>query len=140
MKQTFIYVVIVFLIGFARCSNKTDNVSTMDEWKEMDDFHLIMAEAFHPYKDSSNLIPVKNLAEEMSTLAEKWANATLPKKVDNEEVKLELQKLKVDTRALADLIKSKADNETIGSSLNALHDSFHEIMEAWHDSGEKHEH
>ncbi len=140
MKQIPIFLLIILSISFVRCSNKTDNASTTYEWKEMDSFHLIMAEAFHPYKDSANLVPVKNLAEEMAAQAEKWANAKLPAKVDNDEVKQELKKLQEDTRALAELIKSNAEDKAIGSSLNALHDSFHEIMEAWHGRDEKHEH
>jgi len=102
------------------------------EWPEMDSFHLIMAEAFHPYKDSSNLEPVKRLAEEMATEVDKWAGATLPEKVNTDEVKAQLQQLKSDTRALADKIKASAPDEEIGASLTALHDSFHSIMEAWH--------
>ena len=140
MKKVLVYLVIVLGISFVRCSHNTDNASDTDEWKEMDDFHLIMAEAFHPYKDSANLVPVKNLAEEMALQAEKWANAKLPAKVDNDEVKQELKKLQEDTRTLAELIKSNAEDNAIGSSLNALHDSFHEIMEAWHGRDEKHEH
>ena len=99
---------------------------------------MIMAEAFHPFKDSANLVPAKKMAEEMATEADKWASAPLPAKVNTEEVREELQKLKTDTRALADLIKSGAEDAAIGSSLNALHDSFHEIMEAWHGEGEEH--
>jgi hypothetical protein len=106
----------------------------------MDSFHMIMSESFHPYKDSANLEPVKRLAEEMATEAEKWSNASLPAKVDNEEMKASLQQLKNDTRSLADKIKSGASDEEIGTQLNALHDSFHAIMEAWNGGGEKHEH
>lgn len=144
MKKTLFYLLFSALVGFASCTSKTESTATTtaesDEWKEMDSFHMIMAEAFHPFKDSSNLAPVKKLAEEMATEADKWASAELPAKVNKEEVKEELQKLKTDTRALADLIKSGADDAAIGSSLNSLHDSFHEIMEAWHGGGEKHEH
>jgi hypothetical protein len=144
MKKLIVYLLIFAFAGFIGCTSKTETASTTteesDEWKEMDSFHMIMAEAFHPYKDSSNLAPVKKMAEEMAIEAEKWANASIPTKVDNKEVKEELQKLKADTRALADLIKSGADDAAIGSSLDALHDSFHEIMEAWHGGGEKHEH
>jgi hypothetical protein len=144
MKKTLIYLLLISFVGFISCTSKTETTSTTteesSEWKEMDSFHMIMAEAFHPYKDSSNLAPVKKLAEDMAAEADKWASASLPTKVDNEEVKVELQKLKTDTRALADLIKSGADDKAIGSSLDALHDSFHEIMEAWHGGGEKHEH
>jgi len=41
---------------------------------------------------------------------------------------------------LADKIKGGASDEEIGTSLKALHDSFHGIMEAWNGSGDKHEH
>jgi hypothetical protein len=144
MKKLIVYFLIFAFAGFISCTSKTETTSTTteesDEWKEMDSFHMIMAEAFHPYKDSANLAPVKKMAEEMAIEADKWASASLPKKVDNEEVKEELQKLKTDTRSLADLIKSGADDKAIGSSLDALHDSFHEIMEAWHGGDEKHEH
>jgi hypothetical protein len=143
MKSKSIYTVIIALMVLAACTSKKEAASTsqnLDEWKDMDSFHMIMAEAFHPYKDSSNLEPVKRLAEEMATEASKWAAANLPEKVNNEEVKQQLQKLKTDTRALSDLIKSGGDDNSIGTSLNSLHDSFHGIMEAWHGGEEKHEH
>jgi hypothetical protein len=145
MKKNTFYLLCFLFIGLWACTTKPETTSTTDadsdDWKDMDSFHMIMAEAFHPYKDSSNLAPVKKLAEEMAVEADKWSVAALPEKVDNEQVKESLQKLKTDTRALADLIKSGADDAAIGSSLNSLHDSFHSIMEAWHGGGkEEHEH
>lgn len=141
------YLLVLIFCGLLSCTSKTETTETTEsassdsgEWKEMDSFHMIMAEAFHPYKDSTNFAPAKKLAEEMATEAEKWAVAELPEKVNTDAVKEDLQKLKKDTRALADLIKSGADDAVIGSSLNALHDSFHSIMEAWHGGGDKHEH
>ena len=109
------------------------------EWAELDSFHLIMAEAFHPYKDSTNLEPVKRLAEEMAQEAEKWASTSLPQHVNNDEMKTKLNQLKEDTRNLSELIKGGASDDEIGTSLEALHDSFHTIMEAWNDE-ESHEH
>lgn len=144
MKSIAKIVAIGCLSLFVACSGKTKTEEVVNtesaDWKEMDSFHMIMAEAFHPYKDSSNLEPAKKLAEEMALEAEKWSAATLPSKVNSDEVKASLEKLKVDTRALADLIKSGADDQAVGASLNALHDSFHGIMEAWHGGEEKHEH
>ncbi len=143
MKTNKLLIALSFLVAVA-CSTKQQTAEAPKEetndWKEMDSFHMIMAEAFHPYKDSANLAPVKQLAEEMATEAGNWASAALPEKVNNDEVKESLQKLKADTRALADMIKTGADDAALGSSLNALHDSFHAIMEAWHGGGEKHEH
>lgn len=143
MKTIRLLIALGFLVAIA-CSTKQQTAEApkdgMNDWKEMDSFHLIMAEAFHPYKDSANLAPVKKLAEEMATEADKWASAVLPEKMNNDEVKESLQKLKSDTRALADMIKSDADDAAVGSSLNALHDSFHSIMEAWHGAKEDHQH
>jgi len=119
-------------------SNAKQNDTT--EWVEMDSFHLIMAEAFHPYKDSANLEPVKRLADELSQEAETWSTASLPERVNNDEMKAQLDQLKEDTRALLIMIKGGASDDEIGTALQALHDSFHGIMEAWHGSDHEHQH
>lgn len=124
-----------------QASEVTSETADVNEWAEMDAFHMIMAESFHPYKDSANLEPVKRLAEEMAVEAESWAAKELPSKVNNDDMKAKIQQLKSDTRSLADKIKSGASDEEIGTSLNALHDSFHTIMESWNGGGEEsHEH
>lgn len=102
------------------------------DWKEMDSFHMIMAETFHPYKDSANLDPAKTHAEHLAMEAEKWAAATLPEKVANDTVRAELEKLKTDTRTLADQVKNGSTDESIGAQLTAVHDRFHAIQEMWY--------
>jgi hypothetical protein len=147
--KTKLFLAFIWIVVLAACSKKEETQATeeiaateeVNDWAEMDSFHMIMAEAFHPFKDSANLEPVKTLAEEMATEADKWAAASLPAKVDTDEVKALLAKLKTDTRALADKVKAGATNEELGAELTALHDNFHGIMEAWHKGkGEKHEH
>ena len=148
MRNTRIFLLtLIFGIFLFACGNKDKQeaptaaeVTDADEWPEMDSFHMIMSESFHPYKDSANLEPVKRLAEEMAQEADKWAGQPLPAKVDNEEVKAKIQLLKTDTRNLADKIKAGASDEEVGVLLNSLHDSFHAIMEAWNGGGENHEH
>lgn len=120
-------------------TNTTEQADA-DEWPAMDSFHMVMAEAFHPYKDSSNLEPAKQLAEEMALEADKWASSALPEKVNTETVKSRLNQLKTDTQSLADKIKNGAPDDEIGTALKSLHDSFHAIMEAWNGAGEGHEH
>ncbi len=41
------------------CGGKHEEESDDVEWKEMDDFHMIMADVYHPLKDSNNLAPIK---------------------------------------------------------------------------------
>lgn len=114
-----------------------EHTSTND-WPEMDSFHMIMAETFHPYKDSSNLEPLKTNIEELKNEADKWASAPLPEKVNNDEMKKQVQQLEIDVEGLTELIKKGSDEE-IAKSLVALHNRFHEIQEGWYKGEEKNE-
>src|SRR5687767_3170399 len=93
-------IVFVFMAVIAvACGTKKEEAnnavaSDQKEWKEMDDFHMIMAETFHPYKDSANLEPAKTRASELVASAEKWASASLPEKVNTDEMKGKLEQLK----------------------------------------------
>lgn len=114
-----------------------DNDEAAKDWTEMDDFHMIMAEAFHPYKDSTNLAPAKAIAAEMAANASKWAEAPLPERVNNDKVKAKLQELKSGTVAFEELVKT-GDDKQIGEALTKLHDQFHEVQEAWYGGGHQH--
>ena len=110
--------------------------ATDDEWKEMDNFHMLMAEAFHPYKDSSNLQPAKAKAAELASAAEKWVSAPLPSKVDNDDTRKKLDDLKTSTAAFAETVK-KGDDKVIAEELTKVHDLFHAIQEEWYGGHEK---
>jgi hypothetical protein len=150
-KQYFLQLLMLVVIaGIVSCAKKEDHdhhesadstgSSSSEEWKQMDEFHMIMAETFHPYKDSANLEPVKTHAEHLATEAEKWAGAPLPEKVNNDEVKSKLDQLKTDTRSLADKIKAGGSDEEIAAQLTSVHDLFHKIQETWYGGGSHGEH
>ncbi len=145
MKFYIIALLWVGVVSFNSCRQKENAERTSGqndpiEWAEMDSFHTIQTEAFYPYKDSANLEPIKRLADAMAQEASAWASASLPLKVNNDAMKAQLNQLKTDTHALAEMIKGGASDEEIGTSLQALHDSFHLIMEAWNEEGQEHEH
>jgi hypothetical protein len=118
----------------------TEEKTATEEWAEMDAFHIVMAETFHPFKDSANLEPVKAQAQELIKAADAWLAAPLPEKVNNDEVKAKLQDLKTSSEALAQLVTA-GTTEQIGASLTSLHDKFHALQEAWYGAGEdKHDH
>ena len=118
------------------CSKKE---TASDEWPGMDTYHMVMAEAYHPMRDSANLAPAKANAGDLALEAENWQNGELPDKVDNDEVKAMLAQLKTDSRAFADQVKANAPDSVLSASLENLHAEFHKITEAWHGGG-KHEH
>ena len=136
--SSYTLILIVFAMIIA-CSEKKDSTATAvnsDEWPEMDEFHMMMAESFHPYKDSSNLEPAKANAADMANLAEKWTTAPLPEKVNTDEVKANLEQLKNDAAAFAQTVQA-GDTVKIGESLTSLHDLFHKLQEAWYKPGKK---
>lgn len=138
MKKTVLYSTLVCMIAFAvACgSKKQEAVANNDEWPEMDEFHMIMAESFHPYKDSSYLEPAKANATELAKVAEKWVNAPLPEKVNNDEVKTNLAQLKTDADSFVQIAQS-GDSVKIGEALTSLHDQFHKLQEAWYGGGKE---
>lgn len=140
-NQLIILAVVAFTFA---CSTKHHH-EEMADWKELSSFHKIMAEAFHPLKDSGTVAPAKKLAHQMAEEADRWASAPLPEKVNNEEMKSNLEKLKTETKSLAEEIDKGASDDIIKAKLNSLHGQFHKIMEAWqggehHGEGEEEEH
>jgi hypothetical protein len=113
------------------CSEKHHEESADSGWKEMEEFHTIMADVYHPLKDANDLGPIKQHAEELAASAAKWAEAELPAKVDNDETKGLLNELKDGCQHLAKSIKDGVTDEEISTRLTALHDTFHAIMEKW---------
>ena len=147
MKKTnsYLLLLLAFVLAVA-CSGKKENTqaettaAASDAWPAMDEFHMIMAESFHPYKDSSNLDPAKANAAEMAKLAEKWASEPLPEKVNSDETKANLAQLKTDAASFVQTVQS-GDSTQISQSLTSLHDLFHKLQEAWYGAGkEGHEH
>jgi hypothetical protein len=130
------------LLAFA-CASKKDNAddkaADQKEWKEMDEFHMIMAETFHPYKDSANLEPARTKAGELVAAAEKWTSAPLPEKVNNDEMKEKLAQLKTESSAMAQAV-SAGDDKALEEKLTKVHDVFHAIQEAWYGGDGAHDH
>lgn len=143
MKQKLVQLLALALVmgGLYSCGEKTtttvaaepDTTASAEsaDWTMMDEFHIVMAEAFHPYKDSANLQPAKELAGEMATVAEKWAEAPLPEQVNNETVKSKIDQLNNGVKEFRETVQSGSDAD-IGNQLNELHDLFHELQDAWY--------
>jgi len=127
---TFIFFICWSCSPKAESSSDSTNETDRKEWKGMENFHVLMAESFHPYRDSANLKPVKRLAGKMIVSANSWMNEKLPKKVDTDQVKQLLIDLHEEAQALADLVEV-GDDLAIGESLTSMHDTFHLLQEEW---------
>lgn len=138
----FSLMVVALLMACGGKKEEATEATTDDDmtWAGMDAYHMVMAESYHPLRDSANLAPAKANAEALATEAEKWAGAALPERVNNDEMTTRLENLKTNSRAFADKVKAGATDEELSAALTALHEEFHHIHEAWEGGGGHKEH
>ena len=105
-------------------------------WKEMNDFHTVMSETFHPAEEG-HLDPIKKRSAEMMNKAIAWQKSTAPEGYDKTKVDASLKKLVTGTKELNNLVKAKSSDTVLKEKLSGLHDIFHEIMEKC-EKGEHH--
>jgi hypothetical protein len=132
-----------FFFGWIILQSCTHHPSSPQEsdgvaWKEMDAFHDVLAECYHPYRDSGNLVPAFDHAKELSDLAAAWGSAELPAKLKAPEVKALLAQLSAAAARLPGLAAAK-DTAQLGEQLNAVHEHFHRLQEQWNGEEMHHE-
>ncbi|SDJ92893.1 hypothetical protein SAMN05421823_101448 [Catalinimonas alkaloidigena] len=107
------------------------------EWKEMQAFHKVMAQTFHPAEEG-NMQPIKTRVDELVKAAVAWQRAPLPQGY-NEAVSESLDALVTTAKKLRKTVRTEASDEEIFADLDDLHERFHEVQEKCHD-GEEHTH
>ena len=100
--------------------------STMQSWKELKNFHEVMAQTFHP-SEEGDLKPIKARATELKDKAIVLADSKIPADFNNEKVKAALGKLKDETAKMEKMVNAKASDKEITAQLNTVHDSFHAV-------------
>ena len=98
------------------------------KWKEMDDFHVVMAATFHPAEEGK-LEPIKARSQEMADKAVAWKKAEAPAGYDKKAVDATLTKLVDGAKEIDKMVKANAADKYLVAKLSSLHDVFHEIME-----------
>jgi hypothetical protein len=104
------------------------NAQHVSSWKEMDAFHDVMSETFHP-SEEGDLKPIRSRIDEMVTKAKAWQKSAVPEKYDSKKAKPRLKELVKDSKALRKTIRKDGSDKEVTEQLSELHDSFHYIME-----------
>lgn len=117
---------------------KTESVAIKpaDQWAELESYHEIMSQTFHPAEEGK-LEPIRKLAGELAARSQAWLASTPPKIYDTPNIKAILVKLNAESKALADSLAQGAKDEQLKKDLTALHDRFHEIMGACREEKKK---
>jgi hypothetical protein len=119
-KFACLFIASFAIIAFAQGQEK--------KWKEMEDFHTVMSETFHPAEEG-HLDPIKKRIQEMVDKAVAWEKSTAPEGFEKGKVAESLKKLVKGTKELNKLVKAKSSDKVLTDKLSGLHDIFHEIME-----------
>ena len=98
------------------------------KWKEMDDFHTVMAGTFHPAEEG-NLQPIRTRSQEMVDKAVAWKSSDAPEGYNKKAVNVTLENLVKGAKEIDKMVKANATDKELVSKLTGLHGVFHEIME-----------
>ena len=95
----------------------------MSGWKELDAYHMVMMQVWHPAKEKGDLAPIRAQAAKLADAADVWAAAAVPSACDTPANRSNIAKVKAESRALVALASNGTDAE-IKAALAALHDRF----------------
>ncbi|MFQ3598719.1 MAG: hypothetical protein SNJ55_09770 [Chloroherpetonaceae bacterium] len=133
-------VLALFALSLASCAKKEDPkpqtveaqkpAPKLEEWAEMEIFHNVMAETFHPMEDG-DMKPILTRAQEMADKAKAWQTSTPPARYEpvKDSVNFYLAKLVSESQTLADMVAKKAKEDDIKKTLTALHDRYHTVSD-----------
>lgn len=123
MKKTVLLLIAAFVF-----SGINPILAQKTKWAEMETFHTVMAQTFHPVEEGK-LEPIKTRSQEMLDKATAWKNSKAPEGYDQKAIKKSLSKLVKGSKELNKLVKTNATDAVIKEKISSLHDVFHEIME-----------
>jgi hypothetical protein len=120
MKQTLLAIICLL--------SATALFAQIKEWKEMDDFHAVMAKSYHPV-EKGNLQPLKENIDSLVTRAKAWQASAIPAVYATKSIKPILDKLVTDCLAIKESINRKQSDTILKEQVTRAHQTFHEIME-----------
>ncbi len=98
-----------------------------DSWQALKDFHMVMAQTFHPAEEG-NFKPIRERSGEMLSQAKLLLNSKIPTSFQSPEIKKALTDLVDGSMKLDKLVSKKAKDVKLMESLTKLHDTFHVIQ------------
>ena len=95
----------------------------MSGWKELDAYHMVMMQVWHPAKEKGDLAPIRGQAGKLADAADVWARATVPSACDTPDNRANIATIRTESRALVTLAGSGSDAD-LKAALAAVHERF----------------
>jgi hypothetical protein len=91
-------------------------------WQALDGFHALMHQAHHGLMKSGDVGPARKVAGEMAAAAETLSGDAIPAACQAEGQAGRTKWLAASARAFATLVADNADDATVKTAVNGLHD------------------
>ena len=98
-------------------------------WKELDAFHKVLADAWHPI-GRGDYKPARARAAELVKAAVAWRQSKGPKSCDNEATRSGLKTMIEQARWYEDAARRAASDDAIKVTLKTTHDTFESFAES----------
>jgi hypothetical protein len=98
-----------------------------DQWSELNEFHKVMSQTFHP-SERGNLEPIRLRSGEMVEKAKALQTGKIPSSFRTSDVEWAIENLVSGSAILHQLVMNKEEDKMIIIKLNELHDTFHVIQ------------
>ena len=131
MKYILMLISLVGLMSWS-CGKKEAETeeSAGTDWPELESFHEVMADAYHPVADSGNLEPARRLSVALEERAATLASSIVPASAASEETSRNLAVLRDSTAGFSKAVKAGQPDSVLRPSITYLHRIFHHLMEA----------
>jgi hypothetical protein len=98
-------------------------------WKELDRYHTLMAAAWHPARDKSDLAPARAKAAEMAQAGKALTTSTPASCAAKTGFPAKVTALATETEKVAQMVSKQAADADLKAALKSLHDTFHGVEE-----------
>ncbi len=98
-----------------------------ETWKELNAFHEVMAQTFHP-SEKGDLAPIRARSGEFLEKAKALQAGKIPASFDTPEIHKSIDALVKGAGELNDMIRKRASDAAVTKKLADLHDVFHTIV------------
>ncbi len=121
--KTALLVLFMFVVSTCFAQSKAGAGS----WKELKEFHEVMAATYHP-RQENDLKPIKARATELKEKAMALSNSKVPAEFNNDKIKASVAKLQEECTMMEKMVKNNSTDKEITKYLAQVHDTFHTIV------------
>ena len=118
---------LVITITLLMVINASSAQTVAEKWKQLGDFHDLLTKTF-TLSEEGNFKPIKLFSQDLVSKSEALDPASMPQDLRSSRLEEVLIVLKSQTKAVNELVKSKAPNAEIMRAFQNVHDIYNRVV------------